>query len=208
MSPSPDPSVVLRAALLPAVLAAAVALPLTACGTSGPSAVPPAATSPAATGPAATGPAPGASDPVREGADPSGTVSRGAAEATALAAVGEGRVTWSGPEDDRGAAWEVEITRPDGSEVDVLVAADGTVVKQIEKFGSGPATSGPGTPPAGGTVVSLQEAERAALAAVGEGRVTWSGREDERGAAWEIEITRPDGSEIDVLVAADGSIVN
>lgn len=39
-----------------------------------------------------------------------------------------GAVTWSGPEDDRGAAWEIEITRPDGSEIDVLIAPDGSVV--------------------------------------------------------------------------------
>jgi len=64
-----------------------------------------------------------------EAAGVGGPVTRQQAEQTALAAVGEGRVTWSGPEDDRGAAWEVEITRPDGSEVDVLVAADGSIVK-------------------------------------------------------------------------------
>lgn len=146
---------------------------------------------------------------VREGTDPptGDVITRADAEAAALAAVGEGRVTWSGPEDDRGAAWEIEITRPDGSEVDVLVAADGSIVKVVEKFGQGPPAAGAGPAPSSG-VVSQEEAEQAALAAVGEGRVTWSGREDERGAAWEIEITRPDGSEIDVLVAADGSIIN
>lgn len=146
--------------------------------------------------------------PVREGADgDSGSVSREEAEQAALDAVGEGRVTWSGPEDDRGAAWEVEVTRPDGSEVDVLVAADGSIVKQVDKFGSGPALEGPG-PESSGGVVSQEEAEQAALDAVGEGEVTYVSREDERGAVWEIEITRPDGSEIDVLIAADGSVVN
>jgi uncharacterized membrane protein YkoI len=134
-------------------------------------------------------------------------VTREEAEQIALDSVGSGSVTWSGPEDDRGAAWEVEVTRPDGSEVDVLIAADGTVVKTVEKAGTpgAPTLTGPGS--TGGTVVSQSEAEAAALAHIGEGRVTWSGREDERGAAWEIEITRPDGSEIDVLIAADGSVV-
>jgi uncharacterized membrane protein YkoI len=51
------------------------------------------------------------------------------AQEIALAAIGEGTVTWIGPEDDRGATWEVEITRPNGQEVDVLVAADGTVIR-------------------------------------------------------------------------------
>lgn len=134
-------------------------------------------------------------------------VSRSQAEQIALGAVGSGQVTWSGPEDDRGAAWEVEITRPDGSEVDVLVAADGRVVKKIEKYGQGPVLEGPGTTPSTGAV-TREQAEQAALDAVGEGRVTWSGPEDDRGAAWEIEITRPDGSEVDVLVAPDGGIIN
>ena len=146
--------------------------------------------------------------PVREGAESSepGAISRSQAEQAALEAVGSGQVTWSGPENDRGAAWEVEITRPDGSEVDVLVAADGTVIKQVEKFGRGPALSGPGTTPYGG-IVSQEAAAQAALDAVGEGTVTWIGQEDERGAAWEVEITRPGGREVDVLVALDGSII-
>lgn len=135
------------------------------------------------------------------------------AEEIAVDAVGEGEATWSGREDERGATWEVEVTRPDGSEVDVLLGEDGTIVAQIPKLANDETTSGGG---GGGTrgivgdgdTLSQRQAEQAALAAVGEGRVTWSGREDDRGAAWEIEITRPDGSEIDVLIAADGSVVN
>jgi uncharacterized membrane protein YkoI len=55
------------------------------------------------------------------------------AQQRALDAVGTGRVTDTGLEDDFGATWEVEITRPDGSEVDVYVAADGTVVRTVEQ---------------------------------------------------------------------------
>jgi hypothetical protein len=148
--------------------------------------------------------------PVREGSDDPRegvTVTRQEAEQIALDAVGSGTVTWSGPEDDRGAAWEVEVTLPDGSEVDVLIAADGTVIKIVGKAGTpgAPTLSGPGS--TSGRVVTLAEAEAAALAHVGEGAVTWSGREDERGAAWELEVTRPVGSEFDVLIAADGSVV-
>ncbi len=138
----------------------------------------------------------------------SGPVSLAEAEAAALAAVGDGTVTWSGPEDDRGAAWEVEITRPDGSEVDVLVAADGSIVKLVPRLGEEEVVTAPPAQTEGSAPVTLAEAEAIALAAVGEGRVTWSGPEDDRGAAWEIEITRPNGSEVDVLVAADGSIVD
>lgn len=201
MSRRPTESTQTRAALL----VAALVFPLAACGGDGDDSAADATPSPSITAPSPT-----TEDPVREGAEPtaSSVVSRAQAEQAALAAVGSGRVTWSGPEDDRGAAWEVEVTRPDGSEVDVLVAADGTIVKQVEKHGRGAAQSGGGTPPSSGTVISQAEAEQAALAAVGEGRVTWVGREDERGAAWEVEITRPNGGEIDVLVGPDGSIIN
>lgn len=68
-----------------------------------------------------------------DGSGGNSTVSRAEAEQIALEDVGSGRVTDSGPEDDFGAEWEVEITRPNGSEVDVYVAADGTVVQRIER---------------------------------------------------------------------------
>lgn len=58
-----------------------------------------------------------------------GVVDRAAAERAALAYPGEGRVSWATPEDDDGAAWEIEVTLPDGREVDVYVDADGQVVR-------------------------------------------------------------------------------
>jgi hypothetical protein len=67
-------------------------------------------------------------------------------------------------------------------------------------------TTVPGAEPSDG-VVSQEQAEQAALDLIGEGRVTFVTEEDDRGAAWEIEITRPDGSEIDVLIAPDGSVI-
>ncbi len=162
-------------------------------------------------------------------------ISIGEAERAAVAAVGEGRATWSGPENDLGAAWEVEVTRADGSEVDVLVAADGTIIEMFERFpvpgdrgssgydgdgysaadeypggadtrvqtGSGQTGSGqPGT-----GMIDRATAQRIAVEAVGGGQVTWAGREDDRGAAWEIEVTRPDGSEVDVLIDASGNVI-
>jgi hypothetical protein len=148
------------------------------------------------------------SEPLREGADSNGdaVVSRQEAEQAALDAVGSGRVTWSAPEDDRGAVWEIEGTRDDGYEIDVYVAAVGTVIKQVCKLGAVPALGGAGELPSGG-VVSQQEAEQAALDALGEGTVTWVEREDERGAAWEIEVILPDGREIDVLIGPDGRLI-
>ena len=38
-------------------------------------------------------------------------------------------------------------------------------------------------------------------------RVTWSGREDDFGAQWEIEVTLADGREFDVYVNSAGEVV-
>jgi uncharacterized membrane protein YkoI len=186
-----------------AAASAGLALVLVGCSEdSGDSAEPDSGTSPTEEVSPTDEPLREGSDEEREGVD----VTREEAEAAALAAVGEGRVTWSGPEDDRGAAWEIEVTRPDGTEVDVLVAADGSIVGQIDKLGEDDVVD-PGPPEGASDPVTRGQAEAAALAAVGEGRVTWSGREDERGAMWEIEVTRPDGTEIDVLIDAQGRVV-
>lgn len=57
-----------------------------------------------------------------------GTIDQAAAEQAALAHLGAGQVTWVSQEDDYGAAWEIEVTLPNGSEVDVYVDAAGEVV--------------------------------------------------------------------------------
>ena len=65
-----------------------------------------------------------------------------------------------------------------------------------------------GETPAAAGEITLEQAKEIALAYVGEGTVTYFGDEDDHGARWEIEITRPGGSEVDVYVAADGSVVH
>ena len=62
--------------------------------------------------------------------------------------------------------------------------------------------------PSASNPVTLEQALAIALRHVGSGRVTWTGRESDFGARWEIEVTRPDGSEVDVYVAADGRVVH
>jgi hypothetical protein len=64
--------------------------------------------------------------------------SREQAKRVALAAVedqfgGPVAVTYIGPEDDEGARWEVEVTRNGGREFDVLVSANGEVIRVITK---------------------------------------------------------------------------
>jgi uncharacterized membrane protein YkoI len=212
---------------------------------------------------ATTGPQPSSGLAERDG----GVVDRSTAERAALAYVGEGRVTWVSQEDDYGAVWEIEVTLPNGREVDVYVDAAGQVVHTSSSVSAAaggerapappaaptarqdappPAASGPPAPPAASTapaprseaapsaprgeaapstpsaapqrngtddsgaggVVDRATAERAALAYLGEGRVTWVSREDDHGAAWEIEVTLPNGREVDVYVDAAGRVVN
>ena len=56
--------------------------------------------------------------------------------------------------------------------------------------------------------VSKERAGEIAVEHLGGGRVTWSGKEDDYGALWEIEVTKQDGSEADVYVASDGGVAH
>lgn len=105
-------------------VAAVVVVPTTACSNGEPEAAT-TSTSQAQEGPSGSA-APDSGAPTTSA--PDGPVTLAEAERIALESVGGGEVTWSGPEDDRGAAWEIEVTRPDGSEVDVLVATNGEIV--------------------------------------------------------------------------------
>lgn len=119
------------------------------------------------------------------------------------------RVTGAEREDDFGARWEIEVTRRDGAEFDVYVAAGGKVVRVIRNRATGPA---PTPAPAAGTPVTAARASAVALRFVERrfgqpARVTGAEREDDHGARWEIEVTRGDGAEFDVYVTARGAVV-
>jgi hypothetical protein len=89
---------------------------------------------------------------------------------------------------------------------------DAVVVEEGEASRSTEAATGSETPSAtasgGGGAVDRAAAEQAALAYLGEGRVTWVSQEDDYGAAWEIEVTLPNGREVDVYVDAAGQVVH
>ena len=165
------------------------------------------------------GPAPAATDTSGSGNSDQG--GREQAQQAALSAVedrfgGPASVTGTFNEDDGGARWEVEVTRSDGSEFDVLVSADGEVIRIVEKGGSGSDDSSGGSSDGeqtgGSGSVSRQQAAQVAVAYMeaqqgGSGRVTYSGAEDDGGARWEIEVTMDGGREFDVLVSASGDVV-
>ena len=88
---------------------------------------------------------------------------------------------------------------PGAGAVDGSDAADAAAVDGVD--GSDAAGA------AGSVVVDQAAAEQAAIAHLGEGRVTWVSRDDDYGAAWEIEVTLPSGREVDVYVDANRRVV-
>lgn len=122
------------------------------------------------------------------------------------------RATWSGRENDNGAQWEIEVTTRNGREFDVYVNSRGTVVKVLRKGNSRSVKPAPSPTSSPVTDGSRESAKQVAVAYMqrefGMGaRATWSGREDDFGAQWEIEVTLTDGREFDVYVSSVGQVV-
>jgi len=144
------------------------------------------------------------------------------ASAAALDAVGEGTVSEAERSDDLDHDYTVEVRLDNGDDVDVeldesfeVVRIDG-VVPGTGNTGSGsdssssPAPSGASAPVDDNTPISAEEragAEAAALAEVGSGTVTDLDRSDDGDHAWEVEVTIADGTDYDVELAADFSVV-
>jgi uncharacterized membrane protein YkoI len=137
------------------------------------------------------------------------------AKDAALAAVPGGKVTRASTEDPKdasGAAYEVHVTKSDGSEVEVLEDSAFKVLstKASPQHGGpdgrghdGPGHGGPGNPAETElTGADAQSAKDAALAAVPGGTVERASKEDPKdasGAAYEVHVTKSDGSEVEVL---------
>lgn len=123
------------------------------------------------------------------------------ASSAAVDAVGGGDVTTAETNDDRGSAYEVEVRRADGSEIDVHLDNDFNVVRQdVEAEDRDDADQ-----PLTGAV--LEDASAAALTAAGGGTVTDAERSDDPGIAYDVEVTKADGTEVDVHLDKDFNIV-
>jgi uncharacterized membrane protein YkoI len=118
------------------------------------------------------------------------------ASQAAIAATQGGTVISVDQQKDTQAPWEVEVAKPNGARVDVMLDDRFTVTKIVpqtdlvtdadsEKL-LNDRTSGP--------------AARAALKAMGGGTVQDVDRNSENGAVWEVEVKRPDGSRADILL--------
>ncbi len=101
-----------------------------------------------------------------------------------------------------GAVWEVKLRGADGSTIEVLIAADGTIVRQKTESADDDHDAAP--LPAG--AVTAEQASALALLAV-PGVVREVERTDDAGAVWKVKIAAADGTRNRVYVAADGTIV-
>jgi len=134
-------------------------------------------------------------DPSVQGAD------RDRVGNAAVQAVGGGTVLDVETSDDAGEAYEVEVRKADGAEVDVVLDKDLKVLSQ-----------GADTPDAEDRALTDTErasAEKAALAAVGAGgTVIQVEAGDEDGAAYEVDVRLPDNTEWDVELDAGFKVLN
>jgi len=123
---------------------------------------------------------------------PSGGLDRLASAATQAA--GGGTVTGMETDDDLGRSYEVEVRRPDGTEVDVTVDRDLKVLRQDTDVRRDDDDAD--ERPLGSS--ERASAARAALAAVGGGTVTDVEADGDGAEAYEVEVRTSDGTEWDV----------
>lgn len=159
-------------------------------------------------------------------ADQVGGSERDRVSAAALRSVGEGRVTSVETSDDRGEAYEVEVTRTDGTEVDVVLDDSLAVVGREDDRTDGDddlrddrddttdrtdTTDGTDSADGDDRVLGATERERAttaAEAAVGGGSTaTDVDASDDRGTAYDVEVTTADGREWDVDLDASFAVL-
>lgn len=147
--------------------------------------------------------------------------------AAAVEAAGGGEAVDVETSDDRGEAYEVEVRRDDGTEVDVALDENLEVVRQDEDGDDdgGADDDGDssddaddadeGTDVAGNDAddrvlgdAERADAEKAALAAVGGGTVIQVEASDDTGEAYEAEVRDRDGAEWDVVLDADFTVLS
>jgi uncharacterized membrane protein YkoI len=128
----------------------------------------------------------------------------------ATGAVGGGEAVDVETSDDQGEAYEVEVRRADGSEIDVTLDKDLKVIGK-DADDADDADDRNEAPDADDRVLSATErasAEKAALAAVGGGTVREVEASDDRGAAYDVEVLDRNNVEWDVDLDASFKVLN
>jgi uncharacterized membrane protein YkoI len=80
----------------------------------------------------------------------------------------------------------------------VALALGGAAIANATMGDDGPALTG----------TTLQRASAAALKAAGGGRVTETEHDSEQGATYEVEVTKPNGSQVEVLLDGSFNVVS
>lgn len=129
----------------------------------------------------------------------------------ALARTGPGTVLKAETDDGANAGYEVDVRLPDGSKVEVnldrsfqVTGVDGP---ERDDDSDGPARDDDSDGPALSSA-DWDRAGNAALAKVGQGRVSEVERENDGGSAYEVEVRLDNGSEVEVQLGADFQVLN
>jgi hypothetical protein len=88
-----------------------------------------------------------------------------------------------------------------------LIATGGVALGALALGGAAIANATMGDDGAPLTGTKLERASDAALKAAGGGRVTETEHESEEDASYEVEVTRPDGSQVEVLLDESFNVV-
>ncbi len=126
----------------------------------------------------------------------------------ATEAVGGGKVIDAESSDDPGEAFEVEVRKADGTEVDVTLDKDLNVLRQeaddrttvTTPTTTDDANEAPDADDRALSAAERKSAEKAALDAVGGGTITDLDASDDRGEAYEAEVRKANGTEWDVTL--------
>ena len=133
------------------------------------------------------------------------------ASKAALAEVGAGSVTDAETDDEGNGAYEVEVTLENGDQVDVRLDKAFDVLGVEKETSDGKNDADDSTEDAADAANPLTDAdkasaEKAALAEV-PGTVTDIDRSDDADHAYEVEVTREDGTDVDVELDDTFSVV-
>jgi len=133
----------------------------------------------------------------------------------ATEAVGGGKVVEAESSDDRGEAYEVEVRKTDGTEVDVTLDKDLNVLRQEaddrDDRNDANDRDDNDTPDADERALSAAErdqAEKAAQNAVGGGIVVDLDASDDRSEAYEVEVRKANGTEWDVTLDSEFKVLD
>jgi uncharacterized membrane protein YkoI len=143
------------------------------------------------------------------GDDEVGGSERDRVAAAAEEAAGGGEAVSVEKSDDAGEAYEVEVRRADGTEVDITLDADLAVVGRDADDDNDANETNDGNDP-DDRVLSAEErasVEKAALDAVGGGTVLEASASDDPGVAYEADVRDADGIEWNVDLDAAFAVV-